>query len=330
MLDVKVQEKISNVENMLKNELENINNLKNSTEDNKKYLMESLEIMSKNLNAENIIEESCMLPKLLKTLNDSIDKSNKNITILKDLENSINSILFTISIQTSNENINEEDISNQLNLYNLKKMENKNEVLNNTTFVEKFISSSKPIINTLNDETSTSKEDIIREFKEKRKEDNENKVANSINMDEANKNEDILYKPYKIQENNTLLISEKQEKIFLPYTLSDLSKYTVDTEKTLEDIVRENFIISLHTFRNPTISRFKETYNLAKNKSNYSLLKSFNLAVEVMFKRNLNPAIIVACKSIEELNDYLNCLKEQKLDAFKAFKIKYEMNPMKI
>ena len=143
-------------------------------------------------------------------------------------------------------------------------------------------------------------------------------------------NEDILYKPYKIQENNTLLISEKQEKIFLPYTLSDLSKYTIDTEKSLEDIVRENFIIPLHTFRNPTISRFKETYNLARNKSNYSLFKSFNFAVEVMFKRNLNPAIIVACKNIDELKDYLNCLKEQKLDAFKAFNIKYEMNPMKI
>lgn len=330
MLDIKVQEKILNVENMLKNELENINNLKKSTEDNKKYLMESLEIMSKNLNAENIIEESCMLPQLLKTLNDSIDKSNKNLTILKDLENSINSILFTISMQTSNENINEEDISNQLNLYNLKKMENKNEILNNTTYVDKFINSSKPIINTLNDEVSNSKENIIREFKEKRKEDKENKVVNSINIDGGNPKEDVLYKPYKIQENNTLLISEKQEKIFLPYTLSDLSKYTVDTEKSLEDIVRENFIISLHTFRNPTISRFKETYNLAKNKSNYSLLKSFNFAVEVMFKRNLNPAIIVACKNIEELNDYLNCLKEQKLDAFKVFKIKYEMNPMKI
>lgn len=328
MLDVKEQEKISNVENMLKNELENINNLEQSTKNDKKYLMESLEIMSKNLNAENIIEESCMLPQLLKTLNDSIDKSNKNLTILKDLENSINSILFTISIQTSNENINEEDISNQLNLYNLKKMENKNEILNNTTYVDKFINSSKPIINTLMIETSNSKDNIIREFKEKRKEDkenNENPILNNVN-----KKENVLYKPYKIQENNTLLISEKQEKIFLPYTLSDLSKYTVDTEKSLEDIVRENFIISLHTFRNPTISRFKETYNLAKNKSNYSLLKSFNLAVEVMFKRNLNPAIIVACKNIEQLNDYLNCLKEQKLDSFKAFKIKYEMNPMKI
>lgn len=330
MLDVKVQEKILNVENMLKNELENINNLEQSTQNDKKYLIGSLEILSKNFNVDNIVEESYMLPQLLKSLNDSIEKANVNINILNELENSINSILFTISMQISNENINEEDISNQLNLYNLKKMENKNEILNNTTYIEKFISSSKPIINTLNDETSTSKEDIIREFKEKRKEDNENKVANSINMDEANKNEDILYKPYKIQENNTLLISEKQEKIFLPYTLSDLSKYTVDTEKNLEDIVRENFIIPLHTFRNPTISRFKETYNLARNKSNCSLLKSFNFAVEVMFKRNLNPAIIVACKNVEELNDYLNCLKEQKLDAFKAFKIKYEMNPMKI
>lgn len=331
MLDVKEQEKISNVENMLQRELENINNLEQSMQEDKKHLMESLEIMSKNFNAESIVEGSCMLPQFFKSLNDSIDKANANINILKDLENSINSIMFTISMQTSNENIDEDDISNQLNLYNLKKMENKNEILNNTTYVEKFISSSKPIINSLKEEKVASKEDIIREFKEKRKLQEENKEETiEENISTANKNEDILYKPYKIQENNTLLISEKQEKIFLPYTLSDLSKYTVDTEKSLEDIVRENFIIPLHTFRNPTISRFKETYNLARNKSNYSLFKSFNFAVEVMFKRNLNPAIIVACKNIDELKDYLNCLKEQKLDAFKAFNIKYEMNPMKI
>ena len=49
-----------------------------------------------------------------------------------------------------------------------------------------------------------------------------------------------------------------------------------------------------------------------------------------MFKYSLNPAIIVACKNVDELKDYLNCLKEQKLDLFKAFKIKYEINPMKI
>ena len=171
-------------------------------------------------------------------------------------------IMFTISMQTSNENIDEDDISNQLNLYNLKKMENKNEILNNTTYVEKFISSSKPIINSLKEEKVASKEDIIREFKEKRKLQEKNKEETiEENISTANKNEDILYKPYKIQENNTLLISKKKKKIFLPYTLSDLSKYTIDTEKSLEDIVRENFIIPLHTFRNPTISRFKETYN---------------------------------------------------------------------
>ena len=102
MLDVKEQEKISNVENMLQRELENINNLEQSMQEDKKHLMESLEIMSKNFNAESLVEGSCMLPQFFKSLNDSIDKANANINILKDLENSINSIMFTISMQTSN------------------------------------------------------------------------------------------------------------------------------------------------------------------------------------------------------------------------------------
>ncbi len=37
------------------------------------------------------------------------------------------------------------------------------------------------------------------------------------------KKDSILYKPYKINENDTLLISEKQEKVFLPYSFARFS-----------------------------------------------------------------------------------------------------------
>lgn len=358
MINNDIKEKITNVENSLKNEISTIINLKNSTQNNKNYLMNALEKLSNNFTSDNIIEESHMLPQFFKTLNDALSKANSNLLILKDLENTINSILFSISIQCSNNNINIDDLKRQLNLYNLKKFESKNNILNNSTYVERFITSTKTVINDLIENQEYSKENIIKQFKENKQNtinqcntDNTGKIVPTSNNNyksteneneilynnietttniSNNKEENILYTPYKINENDTLLISEKQEKIFLPYTLKDLSNFTATSEKSIEDIIRENFIIPINKFKNPTISRFKETYNLAKNKSNYSTLKSFNFAVEVMFKYSLNPAIIVACKNADELKDYLNCLKEQKLDLFKPFKIKYEINPMKI
>lgn len=358
MSNLEIQEKITNVENLLKNELCSILNLKDSTENDKQYLMHSLETLSNNFNTENIIEEPHMLPQLFKSLNDSLAKINSNLLIMKDLENSINSILFTLSLQRANETLNIDEIERQLNLYNLKKMETKTDILNNNTYAQKFIASTKPIIATLTDNIENSKENLIKEFREKQnakteeakvdesasncivendvstKETKISEFNTSITNESDNSNisevTEVLYKPYKIQENDTLLISEKQEKVYLPYTLSELAEYTKDTEKSLEDVIRENFVISLNTFKNPTVSRFKETYHLAKNKSQCSTFKSFNFAFEVMFKRSVNPAIIVACKNADELKDYLTCLKEQKLDLFKAFKIKYEINPMKV
>ena len=342
MLNNEIKNKITNVENLLKNELSTIINLKASTQNNKNYLMNTLEKLSNNFTAENVIEEAKMLPQLFKTLNDALSKANSNVLILKDLETAVNSILFSISMQYSNNSIDISDLERQLNLYNLKKIESKNTILNNSTYVEKFITSTQAVVNNLTECIENSKENVIKNFKESKQNNSSiNKIENIDKNSETselsditnitnNANENILYKPYKLQENDTLLISEKQEKIFLPYTLQDLSNFISTSEKSIEDIIRENFIIPINKFKNPTMSRFKEAYNLAKNKSDYSMLKSFNFAVDVMFKYSLNPAIIIACKNVEELKDYLNCLKEQKLNLFKAFKIKYEINPMKI
>ena len=99
-----------------------------------------------------------------KTLNDSLAKVDSNLIILKNLENSINSILFSISLQYSTNTIDLDELDKQLNLYNLKKMESKNDILNNSTYVERFISSAKPIINDLTETIDNSKENIIKQF----------------------------------------------------------------------------------------------------------------------------------------------------------------------
>ena len=48
-----------------------------------------------------------------------------------------------------------------------------------------------------------------------------------------------------------------------------------------------------------------------------------------MFQSNLNPAIIAACKSLKELDIYLDCLDENELDKFSCFNIVYNVNPTK-
>lgn len=43
-----------------------------------------------------------------------------------------------------------------------------------------------------------------------------------------------------------------------------------------------------------------------------------------------HPAIIASCKSIDDLDIYLACLEDNRLDSFDKFKIKYEIPPAKI
>ena len=46
-----------------------------------------------------------------------------------------------------------------------------------------------------------------------------------------------------------------------------------------------------------------------------------------MFKYNLNPIIIAACRNLEELDIYLDCLDENELFDFNCFKIRFEVAP---
>ena len=47
-----------------------------------------------------------------------------------------------------------------------------------------------------------------------------------------------------------------------------------------------------------------------------------------MKKRFLHPAIISACRSLDELDVYLDCLEKNEVDDFKIFKIEYELHPI--
>ena len=46
-----------------------------------------------------------------------------------------------------------------------------------------------------------------------------------------------------------------------------------------------------------------------------------------MFHYDLNPIVIAACRNLDELDIYLDCLQENELSDFDCFEIKFELAP---
>lgn len=143
--------------------------------------------------------------------------------------------------------------------------------------------------------------------------------------------ENSLLNESDIVDNPTLLISEIQNKVVLPYTISELQQVLNNNNnyKSLQDVIDNVYTIPIDRYKNSFKSRFKETYNLMRKKENSSVWDSIELALELSFNNLLNPAIITACKNLDELDVYLDCLSSNELDKFNLFNIKYEILPQK-
>ena len=132
-----------------------------------------------------------------------------------------------------------------------------------------------------------------------------------------------------IKSNDTLLISEEEEKVFLPYTAEDLENELMEQEEcSVAEIIEKNHIKPLKDYKNPIKARFKEAFNLMRYKEKKSFVEATMLGVELMFESNLHPAIISACRNLQELDIYLDCLDDNELEKFSCFKIVYKAMPM--
>ena len=131
-------------------------------------------------------------------------------------------------------------------------------------------------------------------------------------------------------DNDTLIVSEKDQKAYLPYKYDDIEKFYQDNKDkyiSVQDVINKDYIVPLNRFKHAVSSRFVETINLVLHKEKKSILKALDLAFELMFQYNLNPIIIAACRNLEELDIYLDCLEEDELFDFRCFKIKFEVTP---
>lgn len=157
------------------------------------------------------------------------------------------------------------------------------------------------------------------------------KIDESLNFIEP---ESVNQEDLNIVDNNTLIISEKDNCVFLPYTVDELNSYLTsfpDDYSSLTSVINKEFVLPLNYFsKHPTLARFREAYSLMRDKEAKSVFESLKYSSNIMLKYDLNPAIISACRTENTLNHYVDCLESNKLDNFNAFKIEYRMNPITV
>ena len=225
-----------------------------------------------------------------------------------------------------------------LNKYNQKYREIRNNYIVNSIFEEQL---TENYINVLMIDLEKTLEKMKEEH-EKEMEKVLTEKANIQNVTEKKENviqEDQIVnyidetedKEIHIKNNNTLLISEKQGKVILPYKAEEVLRI-LNKEKSkyssVEEVIEDKFTRDFSDFKIQFASRYAETIRLARERENYSFIDAVTIATEMMKKRFLHPAVISACRTLNELDVYLDCLDKNELEDFKIFKVKYELYPM--
>lgn len=131
-----------------------------------------------------------------------------------------------------------------------------------------------------------------------------------------------------LEDNNTLIISEEDGKVYLPYLKEDIKNEVLQNKGAkISDVIENKYVLPLDKYKNSMRARFREGYNLMYKKEGKSKRSAIMLGIELMLETNLHPAIISACKNLEELDIYLDCLEDNELEKFSCFKIIYKSLP---
>lgn len=220
-----------------------------------------------------------------------------------------------------------EEIDEYNNFYRI----SSEQISSNTTEIETFLKESTPEFQNIVyiEDDSTSIEEVVSSVAQGLEEDNKersiniNKSKNEVASD-IGKYADII--------ENTLIISEQDKHVILPYTLKKLNsilKANPDKYIDIYDVIEKLFTKPIKYYKNAPVARFREAYKLAKDRENMSFKGSLDLAFECFFNASLHPAIISSCDNINQLDVYLSCLEYDELDDFYFFDIMYKIPPMK-
>lgn len=304
------------------------NNIIDSKSNSDNNTQNNLENIATNVIENNSIEGSANEPiDLLSTKEDNpkfnIDELLSNLNITSDETTEISNTTDTIvndDVHIENEkiddNILDDEFTNELT----------KELLEDLN-----LSDNEDIISPLS-EDEQNKNNLLSDFMEENQ--NENNSFKIITNEQETPNNNIDLKIKNILEakadNENLIISEKSQAIYLPYKISELINYMnsyPNVYSSIQDVVTQEFILPFDYFaKHPFKSRFSEAYNIIRNQEGKNVLSSTLYSLKIAKKSNLNPAIIAACRSKNELDIYIDYLDSNTLEKFKFFNIIYEVN----
>ena len=318
----------------LKNSLALLNtNLKNLEK------LENLFNELKILDNQTILKQITNINSTIITVNNEISKNNSEIqqTFTLISSPSIQTIIFgEENIEVVEETNSTIEVSEDL----LEESNNTVEIVedvieeNNNTVETSEKTSEVTETDLVQDNTPPKQEENIEEntennIEEKTVETNIEETVESIENKKPERNEENNEDTLSIQE-NTLIISEKTKKVFLPYDYSaveEVFRNNPSEYSSIEDIIKKDFVLPLNQFRVPSISRFREAFKLMRYKENSSLKDALDLSFELLLNYNLHPAIISACRNLDELDIYLDYLSDNETEKFSCFKIVFEVAP---
>lgn len=245
----------------------------------------------------------------------SIEKSDKNISMFNTLLDKLNSF-------------SNEDENNFMISYNEDYITYHEKILDNTLEIQKILADLLEYIkfdfSSLNTKNETEIENIPSDVSINTHTEispNEHSItAKDTNLD----NDTVL-------QENTLIISHTRQKVILPYTKLELEKILKEKNnnyKSLQEIIDDKYTLPISYYKNIPLSRFKEAYSLAKFKAHASVKQALDLGLELFFNSDLHPAIITACRTLDELDIYLDYLESGEIEKFKCFSIIFEIPPV--
>lgn len=265
---------------------------------------------------------------ILNSFNDAFSSSAEIVDKLNNQKEKLLSIQKFVKDTNFNEGFNQNEFLNKLqdlleDYYDYKNTYEKFIIDEN----EKIFSLVKTLNKIINTKKETKKIDI--------KENDKNKLFSTeseTKTETKNSNEKSTKKQVKsdIPNNNTLIISEKENKVYLPFFSTDLQQSLLKSKyETYEELIQNDYIFPLKKYRSPVISRFREGYKLMREKEYESFGSSFSFGMKLMNNYKLHPAVISACRNIDELQCFLDCLEDDNLQNFDIFDIKFDIAPSK-
>lgn len=243
----------------------------------------------------------------LNNFHDTVALLKSSFEKIEELESFSNSLLYSLDyvsdLYKKDPKLNYNEIKAELIEYNKKRDELTSNILTFEKDIDNIINSAIELSNPINNSNPSSikKEDF--------------RLLNDLTL---------------LKDNDVLIISEKDQLAYLPYKSSEVKKIFKNANgkyASFKDVIDDLYIVSLNKFKNSTISRFRESFNLIRNKEKGSIVKALDLGLELMFKYDLNPIIIAACRNLDELDIYLDCLYSKELFDFNCFEIKFEVAP---